>query len=489
MNRPSLIPGTKNTAVRIGLAALFTVLLCCGAHAMMTPAEEARMGQKVLDEIRKQLTLIEDPQIVGYVDRVGRGILEHVGYKDYPYQFYVVDNATMNAFAIPGGHIFVYRGLLDIMDRESELAAVLAHEIGHVQARHIARRLEQSTPLNIATIAGALLAVLAGGGKAAGAVLMGTSAAALTYELKFSRQNEEEADRLAVKYLTNAGYNVESMVRVFKNMAYGQFLGPDQTATYLSTHPGLNDRIVYLENMIHAHEFQSDSERDAVPKNAFLKAKIRLIALYDNPNTAANKLSALAEREEGPLPHYGMGLLLERVRRVHAAMEAYRNAVRLDPGNAEFLTQLGVACYITGNCNEAAGYLDRALEVDPAKAEALLYMGRIHLDEGRYRQAQQFLEKLKSVNPDSTEVYQYLGLAYGRNQELVAAHEYYGVFFERSGNRRNALYHYEQALEYARNSQPGRAGELEKRIERLKSRQDTSPRPPEKKVGSMERYR
>jgi len=452
------------------IAVLVSFLTVCVSplEALMTPSEEAKMGTEVLAQVKKSLPLVRDPRIVDYINGVGSGILRQVGYRDFPFEFFVVDDSSLNAFAIPGGYVFINRGLIQIMDGESELAAVLSHEIGHVQARHIARRIEETTPLNIATMAATLLAILAGGGKAAGAVAMGAAAANISYQLQYSRQNEEEADRLGMKYLADSGYNINASVSVFKKMLQSRFMNMEGIPTYLSTHPGLNERIVYMENTLSTDKYSIDTQKERTTRRAFLSCKVRLIALYEEPKLGVNLLDALARKEGGALPHYGMGLLLERSRRVQDAMAEYEKAIRLDPSDPEYITQMGVVCYATGNCTKATEYLERAVSLDPRRPEAVLYLGRIAIDDRRFRDAQTLLEKVLNLNPDLDEAYQYLGLAYGRDGKLALAHENYAVYFERTGDTRNALYHYDKALEYSgKNS--ARAQNVRQRIDKLKN--------------------
>ena len=462
------------------LAGLVSFLTLCvsPAGALMTPSEEAKMGAEVLEQIKKNLPLVHDERIVEYINGVGRDILRHVGYRDFGFEFFVVDDSSLNAFAIPGGYVFINRGLIQMMDGESELAAVLSHEVGHVQARHIARRIEETTPLNIATMAGTLLAILAGGGKAAGAIAISAAAASMTYQLQYSRQNEEEADRLGMKYLADSGYDISASVSVFQKMVQSRFMNTEGIPTYLSTHPGLNDRIVYMENTISTDKYRVATIKEEATRQAFLVTKVRLIALYEDPKLGVNLLESLARKEGGSLPHYGMGLLLERSRRVQDAMVEYEKAIRLDPSQPEYMTQMGTVCYATGNCTKATEYLQRAVDLDPRRPEALLYLGRIAIDEHRYRQAQELLEKVLKLNPDLDEAYQHLGMAYGRDGKLALAHENYAIFFERTGDTRNALYHFDKALEYAGEGS-ARARGIKQRVEKLKNKGKQTKKSPD----------
>jgi len=119
------------------------VLLVSPASAMMSIEEEKEMRDNLLRMVESRVPLIKDPEIVGYVSDIGQKVLDHVNGKFFDYEFFVIQDDGLNAFAMPGGLVFVHTGLLEVIDTENELLCVLAHEIGHVQGRHIARRIER----------------------------------------------------------------------------------------------------------------------------------------------------------------------------------------------------------------------------------------------------------------------------------------------------------------------------------------------------------
>jgi predicted Zn-dependent protease len=114
------------------------------AGARLSVEEEKELGEKFLKAVLQQLTLIEDPEVINFVDKVGQQVVEHLDIRNFPYHFYVVESGALNAFAAPAGHVFINRGLIEIMDSECELGGVLGHEIAHVQCRHIAQRMARA---------------------------------------------------------------------------------------------------------------------------------------------------------------------------------------------------------------------------------------------------------------------------------------------------------------------------------------------------------
>ena len=233
---------------------LFTILLFVSvaipAQAKMTLRQEREFGQRLLAQLRQQVEFIHDQEVEQYVTDAGHKVLAHVENPLFDYRFFVIKDDGLNAFAIPGGFIFVHSGLLEVIDTDDELICVLAHEIGHVQGRHIARRIERMKRLNIASIAALLLGVFLGKGQAGSALLATTTALNASLGLKYSREDEEEADRRAFQWLCKAGYNPRGLITVLDKMQRMRWLGSDAIPSYLSTHPGSAQRITYLEDLL-----------------------------------------------------------------------------------------------------------------------------------------------------------------------------------------------------------------------------------------------
>ena len=208
--------------------------------AAISLSDEQTIGRETLEKIRAIMPLVEDGEVQTYVQAVGNRITKQLGSTTYRYRFFVINQSVPNAFAIPGGYIFIYRGLIEMMASEGELAGIISHEMGHIQAHHFQRQMEQASSLNLAALAGVLAAVLlgaSGGGAASQAVMMGTVAGAQTAQLKYSREHEEEADQLGMRYLCAAGYPAKDMVSVMQRMNQAQWMVNSNIPSYLLTHP------------------------------------------------------------------------------------------------------------------------------------------------------------------------------------------------------------------------------------------------------------
>jgi len=228
--------------IYIWITALFLLsqLSPQGAFSL-TVSEEEKLSRSILGYIYRQYEIIEDPVIVDYVNRVGNRIVEGLEDPLFNYRFHVINVDAYNAFAIPAGYIFINSGLLAAMDSEEELAGILAHEIAHVNARHISQLIERSKKIGWATMAGVAAGILlgaAGGGEAAQAVTKGSQAAGAAAQLSYSRDNEIQADQLGLIYLTDAGvkkYPQDPMAHYRYGLILARVGRRDEAIDYLRT--------------------------------------------------------------------------------------------------------------------------------------------------------------------------------------------------------------------------------------------------------------
>lgn len=216
--------------------------------------QEVQLGRGMSEEIiKKEQPLLNDPAKQRFVNEVGLKIVRASDRRDIVYHFGVLDSPDLNAFALPGGYVYVYRGLLEKID-ESELAAILAHEVGHVAAKHSIKRLQASLGYEI------LMGIaLAGFGNRSPALAKDAAAVSDTVfnllERGYSREDELFADKLAVKYTTLAGYDPMGVVRVLELLAKES--GPGgRVFEILSTHPRMEERITKAKEEIEARKAQ-----------------------------------------------------------------------------------------------------------------------------------------------------------------------------------------------------------------------------------------
>ena len=226
----------------LGLVASSVGLGACG----VSPQQEIEMGRQYAAEINRQLPIVDDPAIHRYLNDLGNRIQRQPGNRDIPYTFYVVNIDQLNAFAVPGGFVYINRGLIEATDNLSELAGVVAHEIGHVEARHSAEMVERAQAAEAGVMIGSILLGAPPQGVAGAAVDIGAQA----YFSHHSREAENEADAIAVRLLPASGIDPAGLVTFFKELLEEQERSPSQLEQWFSTHPLTEERIANVRELI-----------------------------------------------------------------------------------------------------------------------------------------------------------------------------------------------------------------------------------------------
>jgi predicted Zn-dependent protease len=203
---------------------------------MMTTEQEVSFGEQVKTEVEKDLTLVNDPEVVGYVRDVGQKVWGQSPKTPFPVEFYVVADNTLNAFAIPGGSIYVHTGLIEAADDEAELASVIAHEMGHVVRRHSARQVSRQTGIQV-------VEEIVLGNDTGQATQLVTGLLKQGVMFNYSREDEREADAIGVGTIYRAGYDPMAMYSFFHKLQEqgGSPEGP--VSTFFASHPPTSERM------------------------------------------------------------------------------------------------------------------------------------------------------------------------------------------------------------------------------------------------------
>jgi predicted Zn-dependent protease len=206
--------------------------------------KELALGRQLSLEVERQAKLFEDPLVGEYVNRLVQNLARHSDVT-FPVSIKIIESDQLNAFTLPGGHMFIDTGLIHLTESEAELAAVLAHELGHVAARHATRQATQNTIGNLATIPLSIL----GGPVGMLARNAATIAMPMSF-LKFSRVFETEADDLGLQYMYHAGYDPTGSVDIFERLEAREKKKPGTIAQLFNTHPMTSDRIQKVQKNI-----------------------------------------------------------------------------------------------------------------------------------------------------------------------------------------------------------------------------------------------
>lgn len=220
-------------------------------HArLLSPEAEKKIGVETKKKILEEYEVLKSSQVTAYVNRVGQRLAAVCDRPTVDYDFTVLDNDLINAFAAPGGYIFVTRGLLEAVNDESELAMVIGHEIGHVAALHGVQMIQKEMGQNALTILGTIGAAIAVGPEAMLMVANSANLFSSLYMLGYSRDRELEADNLGLQYMLRAGYDPQGSLRFLKTLAALDSKEAKGWDLYFRTHPSTEQRIHIIESMV-----------------------------------------------------------------------------------------------------------------------------------------------------------------------------------------------------------------------------------------------
>jgi predicted Zn-dependent protease len=234
--------GSTGSASRLLRGIVACLALAC---APLTTEREVALGKGAAQQVEQEMGLVRDPELVAYVQALGARLAALSPRKDLAYDFHVVDMAEANAFALPGGHIYVSRGLLAIANSEDELANVIGHEIGHVAAHHHAQQEARAQQVGVASVLGTLAAAVIGGAEAAQVVGELGQTAGAGYLAAHSRDQEREADEIGQTLAANGGWNPAGMPEFLDTLGRETTLaaGQERMPGFLDTHPATPERV------------------------------------------------------------------------------------------------------------------------------------------------------------------------------------------------------------------------------------------------------
>ena len=413
----------------------------------MTLAEERLIGEKLLYSVRKHFRLLDDPDISQYMNGLGQEVLEAAGPRLFQYHFFVVASDQFNAFAAPAGLVFSYTGLLETMQSEDELVSVMAHEIGHVTSRHIAGRLEKSTRISAITMALGLASLALGVPQLSQGLLAGSIAAGQTLNLHYSRQDEEQADRISFELMQKMHRNPRAMVRMLQVMRRITRYRSDKLPQYLLTHPDPDTRLGYVQSLLeldpHQHEKGFYRKTDE-----FSFQRIRYRILFQTRD--AGQIRTVAMRQKARADHdvllrsmstYGLALAaaqehafgkaLKLLKQVRQALPE-RNILRVD--EAVLLLELG-------KFQESERVLQRAIHRDPTDIYAQFILGKALSAQGKTDQAERLYMTVSTAMPEYAAVFFELGKIMADTGRQAASHFYLGKYYLYEGKVRLARHY------------------------------------------------
>ncbi len=373
------------------------------AGQLISPEQEKQFGESFMRQIRRSGKLVQDPELNDYLQQLGYRLAAASDAPGYGFNFFLVDDPSINAFAGPGGYIGVHTGLLLAARNESELAGVLAHEIAHVTQRHLLRAYEAAQRMSLPTAAALLAAILIGSqdSQAGQAALVGLQAASAQYQINFTRANEHEADRVGIQTLVRSGIDPRGMPDFFERLHQQSRLYGNRLPEFLSTHPVTTSRIAETAARAEAHA--GEGRQDSL-----------------GFQLARTSLQVESSRQ-----------LRDLVADYEARAEGLGEAERFG---------YALALWRTGDHEGARRELTRLRQQNPDRLHYPLNLARLELERNQPARALALYEELLQLNPGNVTVTRAYAAALLTHGEPSRARKLLTSLIQRGENRQPELY-------------------------------------------------
>jgi len=404
------------------------------SSATLSPQQEQALGRQVMMEIRSDPDYFSDPFTAEYLNALGYRLVANAGAGDQTFEFFVVRDSTLNAFALPGGFIGVHTGLLIAAENESELASVLSHEIAHVTQHHMARMMAAQSQNTLPMLAALAVAILAARSnpQATGGAIMGIQGGLIQSQLNFTRENEREADRIGMQTLVKSGYDARGMASFFERLQKYTRFYETNAPSYLRTHPVTYERIADIQNRLQQIPFRP------IPDSLdFQLMRVRLRALLSSPRDGVAWFdNVLAEGgDPNALPQlYGQTLALVRAQRftdAHKLLSRLLPRLPAHPWVEQLAAQLA---HDEGKLDEAIRLYRQAILHAPNSRGLHYGYAEALLEAGQTQGALDFLtQRLQSIRTDDR-LYELQARAYAALNKQLLQHRAQAEAYINRGN-------------------------------------------------------
>ncbi|MBS7325028.1 MAG: M48 family metallopeptidase [Thiopseudomonas sp.] len=419
--------------------------------------QEHRLGRAWLSMLRGQVQQLSDPLLKDYVERSVYKLAETSQLNERRLEFIILASPQLNAFAAPGGIIGVNGGLLLHAQTEAEYASVMAHELAHLSQRHFARGVEAQkriqVPMMAAMLAG-VVAAAAGAGDVGLAAITASQAAAIQEQQRFSRQNEQEADRIGLHNLARAGYDPRAMPNMFERLLR-QYRYDRMPPEFLMTHPLTESRISDTRSRAEqlATRSASTGKQDSLSYQ-LLRSRLQL-TFEDTAGTALKRFRAEVAQDPSSEPaRYGLALALIRGHQLDEASTILDTLAKAAPDNLFYLLAQVDLDISRAQLERASARLQAALQKTPASFPLLAARADLLARQQRYAEAEQQLEQLLKQRPNDPDLWYDLAEVRGQVNNIIGLHQARAEFFARVGDYPQAIEQLGHAKNRASNNFP-----------------------------------
>ncbi len=419
------------------------------SQSVMSPAQERKLGEAIVRQIRGGGGYLDDPEVNDYLNELGNRLVTSTRDARQDFLFFAVPDSQINAFALPGGYIGINTGLILLAQNESQLASVLAHEISHVTQHHVTRGMVSQQDALLTTIAGLALAVLAskvGGansGQATSAAIAGTQALAIQQQINFTRENEYEADRVGFSRLVAAGFDPNAMAVFFDRLQRNSRFVDGNAPSYLRSHPITYERIA--EAQARAHDLPYKQVPDSLDFH-MVRALLRSyqgdpreqVASFDNAIADRKFNNEIAEQ-------YGLVASLLRAKDIPRAKLELAKLEKIAPPHPMVEAMAGNVLLAAGEYPAAVARFESALARYPNKMQLIHDYPEALIKAGRPADASAFIERELVRFPNEGPLHEIAARAYAAQEKRLKQHQQQGEFYAWIGNLPLAISQFELA--------------------------------------------
>ncbi len=485
---PRTLHLTVRTLLPIALALAIAATPCAAqtlpdlgdaSASTLSEQQERTIGNRIMREVRVDKDYVDDPEIYDYVNALGQRLLAAADGPRREIDFFVVRDDTINAFALVGGHIGVHTGLILLTQNESELAGVIAHEIGHILQKHQARILAAQSRISWSSLAALALAIIASrsGGSNSGQMTEAAVATAGALQIQnaidYTREHEREADRVGLTLLRRAGFDTQGMATFFERMLRANRLNELKGApSYLRTHPLTTERIAEIQDRI---------ENDAKPGTFSMRtsdsfeyrlARARIRAMAGSASDAVKYFRTELEDRTVVRPRedvYGLALSLYRAREFEAAwatLEPLRKSSDVHPAFQVLAGQIKSAMR---RDDEALEIYRAALKAHPGYRSLVYAYNELLQQAGRNRESLADLDERVRGGVDDAKLYELQARAMEATGRRIGQHRAQAEAYYRRGNLAGAVDQLEIAVKQVRGSDFYELSIAESRLRELRA--------------------
>ncbi len=405
---------------------------------LLSPIQEQELGAAFFRQLHAQLEINQDPEVQHYIETIGKKLTANSDNPGYPFHFFVVSENDINAFAGPGGYIGVNAGLISLTEAESELASVMAHEIAHVTQRHLYRAAEAQGRMSIPTMAATLAAILIGSqapqlGQAA---IMAVQAGSLQFQIDFTRDNEQEADRVGMQTLAQSNFDPRSMPTFFERLQQSTRFYGKNVPEFLRTHPVTESRISDTRGRADNYPYrQYPNSQDyelikakLVVQNSSEASALKFFTLHANQGTALQRAAA----------RYGLALTALKAQRYTEAENLIKDLIKDYPQQEQYASALARVTFEAKDYAKALDLFKTTVQRFPENAAIKVEYISALIKAGQPDEARKLLQPLLKINPQPR-YYSLLAEAYGEMHKDAEAHRYLAEYYYAAGQTDAAI--------------------------------------------------